>query len=453
MASTYLTRTPSGAGTNSKIFTLSLWIKRCGLGASQSMMGTGNSSGYSSIFLEFNSDDKLRFAQINAQGASPTFEFEYITNRVFRDVNAWYHIVCTVDSTDSTEADRVKIYVNGVRETSFSTTNHAGSNSTFLWNDARVHSIGRHGEWSARYQNGVMSHIHNIDGTAYQASTFGSTDATTGEWKINTSPSVTYGTNGFFVLKDGNSGTDQSPNTNNFTVGAGTLTKTEDNPSNVFATMNPLNHYEGQTFSNGNTNVQTISGNGSHKQFVSTLGVSSGKFYWELKNHLANTSSSRIGISSESVIRKYTNLTGSGGHVGDDPESYAYVGSNGYKENNDSASSYGNSFQSGDILMVALDMDNNKVYFGKNGTWQNSGDPTSGSTGTGAAFTVTAGLKYYPACSILGGGGEAYQWNFGNGYFKTTAISSAGTNASALGIFEYDVPAGYSALCTKGLNL
>jgi hypothetical protein len=207
MASTYLTRTPSGAGTNSKIFTLSLWIKRCGLGASQSMMGTGNSSGYSSVFLEFDSSDRLRFAQINALGASPQFEFEYVTNRVFRDVNAWYHIVCTVDSTDSTAANRVKIYVNGVRETSFSITNHAGLNTTFLWNDARVHSIGRHGEWNLRYQNGVMSHIHNIDGTAYDATAFGEYDAN-GVWKINTSPSVTYGTNGFFILKDGNSVTD-----------------------------------------------------------------------------------------------------------------------------------------------------------------------------------------------------------------------------------------------------
>jgi len=93
---------------------------------------------------------------------------------------------------------------------------------------------------SSAYFDGSMSHVHFIDGTAYDASAFGSTDSTTGEWKINTSPSVTYGTNGFFILKDGNSVTDQSPNSNNFTVGGGTLTKTEDNPSNVFATLNPL---------------------------------------------------------------------------------------------------------------------------------------------------------------------------------------------------------------------
>ena len=85
-----------------------------------------------------------------------------------------------------------------------------------------------------------MSHFHLCDGQSYAPTEFGETDSTTGEWKIKTSPSVTYGNNGFFVLKDGNSGTDQSPNTNNFTVTGGTLTKTEDCPSNVFATMNPL---------------------------------------------------------------------------------------------------------------------------------------------------------------------------------------------------------------------
>ena len=95
-----------------------------------------------------------------------------------------------------------------------------------------------------RFFNGSMSHINFIDGTAYDASYFGETDATTGEWKIKTSPSVTYGTNGFFILKDGNSGTDQSGNSNNFTVGGGTLTKTEDNPSNVFATINPLDNFK-----------------------------------------------------------------------------------------------------------------------------------------------------------------------------------------------------------------
>jgi len=445
MPSTYLSRTVSSA-SNRRTWTLSAWIKRSSAEGNQSILTSRtDGSNYSTIRLE---GGKLHIFDL----VSSSFNYQIKTNRQLRDFNAYYHIVVAFDTTQSTASNRVKFYINGEQETSLAESSYPAQNYEGFINRNRDHYIGQGGNLGDKFE-GSMSHIHFIDGTAYTPSSFGSTDSTTGEWKINTSPSVTYGTNGFFILKDGNSVTDQSGNSNNFTVGGGTLTKTEDNPSNVFATMNPLNHYTGQTFEAGNTVVKTISGNAVHQQFVSTLGISSGKFYWELKNHLATTSSSRIGISSENVISNPANLTGSDGHVGDDPQSYGYVASSGNKETNNSSSSYGNSFTNGDILMVALDMDNNKLYFGKNGTWQNSGDPTSGSTGTGSAFTVTSGLTYFPACSILGGGGESYQFNFGNGYFNTTAVSSAGTNASGNGIFEYDVPTGYTALSTKGLNL
>ena len=107
----------------------------------------------------------------------------------------------------------------------------------------------------------------------------------------------------------------------------------------------------------------------------------------------------------------------------------------------------------GDIMMVAVDMDNKYAYFGVNGTWAKNGDPTSGSSGTGG-LDISAD---YPDGSTLFFGTSVYNTtgniNFGNGYFGTTAVSSAGTNASGIGIFEYDVPTGYTALSTKGLNL
>jgi len=448
MASTYLTYTQQSPSTaEGQKFTLSMWVKKSVNGTTSGLYGNTYDNTHRG-YIYFNAQDTLQY--YDSAGVN------YTTTRIFRDNNAFYHIVIAVDTTLSSSSDRIKFYVNGVRETSFSASSAPNQNDTLkLMNTTLTPNMGRIVEAGTSYYfSGVISHVHFTQGYTHDATPFGETDSTTGEWKIKTSVTgVTYGTNGFFILKDGNSVTDQSGNSNNFTVGGGTLTKTEDNPSNVFATMNPLNHYTGQTFEAGNTVVKTISGNAVHQQFVSTLGISSGKFYWELKNHLATTSSSRIGISSENVISNPANLTGSDGHVGDDPQSYGYVASSGNKETNNSSSSYGNSFTNGDILMVALDMDNNKLYFGKNGTWQNSGDPTSGSTGTGSAFTVTSGLTYFPACSILGGGGESYQFNFGNGYFNTTAVSSAGTNASGNGIFEYDVPTGYTALSTKGLNL
>ena len=103
--------------------------------------------------------------------------------------------------------------------------------------------------------------------------------------------------------------------------------------------------------------------------------------------------------------------------------------------------------------MMAIDIDNNKLYFGKNGTWEESGDPTSGATGTGATSTLASNTTYLVGCANYGyTTANSWEFNFGNGYFGTTAVSSAGSNASGLGIFEYDVPTGYTALCTKGLN-
>jgi hypothetical protein len=132
------------------------------------------------------------------------------------------------------------MYINGVQETSFSTATYPDQNyDTYVNYSSRANVIGRRDYYSDFYFDGSMSHINFIDGTAYDATAFGEYDAN-GVWKIKTSPSVTYGTNGFFILKDGNSVTDQSDNSNNFTVGGGTLTNTEDNPSNVFATLNPL---------------------------------------------------------------------------------------------------------------------------------------------------------------------------------------------------------------------
>ena len=350
--------------------------------------------------------------------------------------------------------DKLKVWINGTQQTSFVTDNRS-SFATLEYdfgNTSYPIQVGRKHDGTF-YWDGSMSHIHFVDGTAYQASDFGLTDSTTGEWKINTSPSVTYGNNGFFILKDGNSGTDQSGEGNNFTVGGGTLTKTEDNPSNVFATMNPLNKSlnTDRSFANGNTYV--VLGGTARVPEVSTLGMTSGKFYAEMKDISGSGGASIMGITGQ------MHRTSANDYLGSQSYDYAYYSASGAKINNGNEPSYGNSWTDGDIIGVAVDLDNLKIYFSKNGTWQNSGDPTSGSTGTGAAFTLSSPSStddgaYFFACSDDNAYAERRMaWNFGNGYFQTTAVSSAGTNASNNGIFEYDVPTGYTALSTKGLNL
>ena len=454
MANTYLTRTTSTAG-NGKTFTFSTWLKRSENNTSEDpclfCIGAGNSSQADQFFFGFNdggsSTDKLSIQQYSGVPAIRT-------NKKFRDVNAWYHIVLTVDTTQSTASNRLKIFVNGVQETDLAAANYPTQNYSYALGlgTSKIFVVGgAYFSSFARYLNGSMSHVHYIDGTAYDASYFGETDATTGEWKIKTSPSVTYGTNGFFILKDGNSVTDSSPNSNNFTVGGGTLTKTEDCPSNVFATLNPLdNFYAGGTFINGNNTITTSNSTNNVTPLISTLGMSSGKYYAEIK-YSARTGAddyARIGVCASNASRPVNE--GFEGMITD----HSYQGSDGAYSNNDTHNAgYGATYTVGDIIGISLDLDNGYIYFSKNGTYQNSGVPTSGSTGTGGK-TVSLGVDYFfGVADIDYNDSYTFQCNFGNGYFGTTAVSSAGTNASGIGIFEYDVPTGYTALSTKGLNL
>ena len=444
MASTYLTRT-FGAETNRKIWTWSAWVKR------QNLVSDHQNALFA-VYENTSNRSVFRFSahQLNFQDTGNSVEIK--TNRLFRDTSAWYHIVARVDTTQATSSDRVRIYVNGEQETSFATANYPNQNANMMFNNSFIHFINARQDGSiGSIADMSYSHIHFADGQSYAPTVFGSTDATTGEWKINTSPSVTYGNNGFFILKDGNSVTDQSGNSNNWTVGAGTLTKTEDNPSNVFATYNPLCVQVGianePIFANGNTSISGATTGGVLFHAPSTIGVSSGKWYAEFKGGSASNQNGLVGVTYNPGEDARLDV-----YPGHQTHSYGYH-VNGNTYTGDSASSYGNTWTT-DIIGVALDLDNHKLYFSKNGTWQNSGDPTSGSTGTGSAYNLTTGETYFFA---TGDGNRTYinpfDANFGNGYFGTTAVSSAGTNASGIGIFEYDVPTGFTALSTKGLNL
>jgi hypothetical protein len=434
-----------GTPTNNKIFTLSLWLKRAAndTDSTITLLTGGGSSRPTSEFV-LNSE-ALALSQYDGSSYNYNVRAYYKA----RDVSAWYHIVYTFDSTQATASDRVKFYMNGVLQNyNMQNTDYPSLNYVPAMNNATNHAIGGSvfGGFSASAEC-IMSHIHFIDGTAYDASAFGETDATTGEWKIKTSPSVTYGNNGFFILKDGNSVTDQSGNSNNWTVGGGTLTKTEDSPSNVFATGNPLHRGDNlsdATFSNGNTSHEgTVSG-GSYPYTFSTLAASSGKWYAEFKRVHGET---MMGIGRGKAAT----------YLGSDTYEYAYFSTGILYGNDSDLGSYGSALNNNDIVGVAMDLDNNAVYWSINGVWQNSGVPTSGASKTGAQSITAASSNgygvYHFAYGKGGSGVTDIEANFGNGYFGTTAVSSAGTNASGIGIFEYDVPTGYTALSTKGLNL
>ena len=444
MASTYLTRT-QGTPTSDDIGTYSFWMKRGTLDKNneyivQNYVDAGNYG-----YFRFKSDNQ--FQHYSSGGG----DWERRTNRLFRDVTAWYHIVLRIDTTQSTASDRVRLYVNGVQETSFSTETNASQNgNNKIFASGGTLRIGYVSSGTATYFDGCLSHFHYCDGYSYGPDSFGSTDATTGEWKINTSPSVNYGSQGFFIFKDGTnlSGStvqDQSVNGNNFTVGAGTLTNTEDSPSNVFATLNPLdNFYYNSTFSNGNTTQTCNSANYSFN--TSTLGASSGKYYVEVKCASSGQIRNEIGI-----VDKVS--TGTTNQIYSLANGWSWT-ANGSINNNGSVIATYSTYTTGDILSIALDLDNNKLYFAKNGTWENSANPSTGTNGISITdpTSTTNGIYFFGFGDYGASDGSVNQCNFGNGYFGTTAVASAGTNASGLGIFEYDVPTGYTALCTKGLN-
>ena len=436
MASTYLSRTPASAG-NRKTFTISTWIKLGKIQTSGAIFSARSGSPWG--ILDIGTGDGVGSAHslqfTVTAGVSPGV----YTSQIFRDTSAWYHIVCAVDTTQATDSNRVKIYINGIQSTLLS-GNYPTLNQDTQFNSTIAHYVGAE-PTSSNYFDGSMAHYHFIDGTAYDASAFGEYDAN-GVWKIKTSPSVTYGTNGFFILKDGNSVTDQSPNTNNFTVGGGTLTNTEDSPSNVFATLNALNKGSAITLANGNLAwTQSASWNG----VTGTLGMSVGKYYWEIKAGGVNPGGAIV-VGVAGVNFDITSEPGSG------TDSWRYRSDDGTKRNS-TASAYGDTWTSGDIIGIALDLDNSAIWFSKNGVWQNSAtiSEIENGTTTNSAFTNINELVV-PVVGTYNSSSASYI-NFGNGYFGTTAVASAGTNTSGIGIFEYDVPTGYTALCTKGLNL
>jgi hypothetical protein len=444
MATTYLTRTGATPTTSNK-YTFSCWVKRGSIGTTETIFRT-YSDGSNSAQLIFDSDDTFAFQDI-VGGTTVT---NLKPSNLFRDTGAWMNFIVQVDYTQATAADRAKIFING-GEVSYSATTVQSQNGASMLNTANNNALGSNRSNSSHYFTGSMSQVNFIDGTAYPATAFGSVNATSGIWVANSGPTVTYGNNGFFLdmANSSDMGNDVSGNANDFTVGGGTVTQMEDTPDNNFATLNPLvqgTSTNARTFSNGNNTIVL----GRDSASVSTLGVTSGKYYCEIKcvTDAANPIIGIAGLSSPALTNPWggTNLVG--------VDEYGYVNDGTKKGNAGSFTSYGDTWTTGDIISIAYNATTGTLWFGKNGTWQNSATATeiANGTTTNSAFTGLSGTYFMGCCDAATPTGDTFSTNFGNGYFGTTPVSSAGTNASGNGIFEYDVPTGYTALSTKGLN-
>jgi hypothetical protein len=411
-SSDYLSRTPAGAG-NRKIFTYSTWVKRSGLDVEQTILNC-ESAGPVSFYFYFKTDGVMELIEYN--GGYPVWLRS--ASRVFRDVSAWYHIVLTYDTTQATDTNRVKIYVNGSQITTDVNT-YPSQNYDSQMNRAVETNISRRVLYNAYFFNGYQTEINFIDGTALEPTSFGETDTDTGIWKPK-AYTGTYGTNGFYLqFKNSASlGTDSSGNGNTFTVNNLTsIDQTTDTPTNNFCTLNPLNFGAG-TLSEGNLKWVGAGnvGNLAFGNIGIDMGVST-QYYWEVLLNASNPTV--IGIAPTTLRWNDTTRVGS----------YSYYSANGNKYSGTSASAYGASFTTNDIVGVLAG--NGSITFYKNGSSQ------------GVAFTGLTGT-YLPmlaeeSCNV--------SMNFGNPPF---AVGTSNTDGAGFGNFEFGTNSGY-ALNTKNL--
>jgi len=430
MPNTYLSRTQSSSSR--QISTLSCWVKKSRASGGDSM----------NIFSAF-SDGSFR-TEVLLQSAGDfrllnvSTSVNLQTSALFRDVGAWYHFMIAIDTTQATDTNRVKMYVNGTQITSFSSATYPSQNSNFMFNNSLPLHIGRTGAYGNEYFDGLMANYYWIDGQALTPSSFGETDATTGIWKPK-SYSGSYGTNGFFLKFENSAslGTDSSGNGNNFTVN-GTPTQTVDTPSNVFCTLNAIQNGNGTTSSLSNGN--TTAGTNDNRGVAGTLGVNKGKWYWEVKN-VGTQTNQRFGVSNRA-----NEQDGDASPTGDTANVRSYVGLNYQKNYSASSGTTNNSFigTNGTVFAFALDLDNGTMGRYVNGTLIST-DTTLPSDNSVTFFPFT--FVTYNA-----GNWNQAQFNFGNGYFATTAITSPYSDTAGLGKFQYAVPAGYYSLCTKNIN-
>ena len=418
--------------------TVSVWLKRSTIGTDQRYWANYGGSASDRLQFGWQAADKLYIQHGDS--------VQFITTRVFRDVSAWYHVVVAIDSTEADNANRVKVYVNGVRETAFDTFNTLTEDGEIFMNNDKIIVGERH--TSDLFYDGYLCEVVQLDGTAAAPTSFGEFDSDTPTvWKPIDVSGLTFGTNGFYLdFEDSsNLGNDKSGGTDLTEVNLAATDQSTDTCVNNFATMNPL-HF-GTTIATGYSNLTegnclfTSTQDGSpYPYYFSTMAVSKGKWYAEFKRV---SSTVMIGIAS-GIPDSFLGGTGSA-------KGYAMY-ENGQTFTSGSGSGYGDSMDNNDIIGVAMDLDNNKLYFSNQGVWQNSGDPESGATGTGA-LSITAPASngtgvYHFAVGDSGGGSPVIQCNFGN---PIVALSSGNADANDHGNFEYEVPSGYFALCTKNI--
>ena len=438
--------------TDGSRWTWSGWVKRGNLSDGSSAETFASSyNGSNTDRIQFTEDDELHVEFKN--GSSTVLELH--TTQLFRDTSAWYHIVVAFDSNLS-QSNRVKIYVNGIQVTSFSTSSELSTSGYttkgFNANSKNFVHGAYEGSSLLNYYDGYLTEVNFVDGSAKAQTDFGEFDDN-GVW-IPKQYTGTYGNNGFFLefKQTGTSqnssgiGADTSGNDNHFAVtNLASTDITEDTCTNNFCTFTPIDTPEtNPTLSEGNVKLATQA-SPAYTFDVASFGLQQGKWYWEIKCSGAyDDDYHMVGIAS-------TQPTAHNQELGYFTNDYGLYGGGGVNSLRYGATfySYGNAINNNDIVGVALDLDNNRLYFSINGTFQNSSDPANGTNPISITDPSSTDRGFYfPAVCFLDGSNSAtYEGNWGNPSFSI----SSGNNDGLYGNFEYSVPSGYYALCTKRL--
>jgi len=436
---------------NRRTWTWSGWVKRGNLTNEQPIITWQNNSENSDWdTLEFSTTDTIRYYM---SGAISAF---FVTNQVFRDTSAWYHICLAVDTTQATASNRVKLYVNGEQVTSFSTATYPSQNyDTWTNLSGRYAALGSNiyaDTTFTKYLDGYLAEVNFVDGQALTPADFGETDEDYGHWKAK-KYTGTYGTNGFYLdFKNSGSLGNDANGSNNWTPN--NLAATDqmlDSPTNNFCTLNGvIRKYTGggadsEKQSEGNLKLHALASNGVSASAWATMPITNGgKWYWEFVTQTA-TSNRWVGVGDN------LDKAGIGTYVAAARTYGVFYKSSGVKSIDEAESAYGDSYTTGDVIGVALDMDNSNIYFSKNGVWQNSGVPTSGATGTGKANTSSLETKVIPAL-MADPNGTVVVLNFGqDSSFAGNKTAQGNADGNGYGDFYYTPPTGYLALCTQNL--
>ena len=433
-------------------WTFSTWIKRDNLSDYHHILtSTDNPGNWDSIRIS--NSDKFQILLDNEST-------NLTTSASYRDMSAWYSFIVVYDSTQGTASNRVKLYVNGTQVTDFSTSNYPDQNyvpnfqksGETLRIGANTWSIGTAHE----KLGGYIAETFFIDGVAHAPTDFGEFDSDSPTiWKPkDCSEDFTYGTNGFYLdfADSGDLGDDESGNGNDFAeTNLTSIDQCSDSPTNNFATANPLNVNSGgvSTFTEGNTEVTVNGATGMQFGSSSTLGMTSGKWYCEVK--IITVDSGMVGVSAnvaEDARDDYPPGVQGGA------QSVSILVSSGARYIDDGGATHGAATSANGIMMIALDLDNNHVYFGTGGNWfDGSGNADESSPNSAISVTAvgstTDGAYFFTFGDGGGSSAAKVQWNFGNPPYTN---SSSQSDANGYGDFEYSVPSGYLSLCTKNLG-